>query len=853
MKKPVVLIFVALLSMWQLTAFGQVKVKGIVIDADTKEALMGATVYAEDVKKGTVCSENGSFTLDLPAGKHELRISYVGYVEKLLPINGGKNENLQLNKIALASNSIGMKEVYVVASFVNDRKTPIPVSTIKPLQIEEKLGNQEFPEVLKATPSVYVTKNGGGFGDSRIAIRGFDSNNFAVLINGVPVNDMENGKVYWSNWAGLSDVTQTMQVQRGLGASKLALASVGGTINILSKSTDAEKGGFVYSGLGNDGLKKQTFSLSTGLQKDGWAITLLGSHTASDGYIKATDYETWTYFANVSKIINDKHRLSFTAFGAPQWHNQRGTKHLIADYRNSPDGIKFNSDYGYLNGQQYNAGSGYNVYHKPQFSLNHFWTINDKTSLSTAVYASISQGGGRTIDGAQKNWLSMNYNVDGRPYAGITKLTPDGYLDYGSVITENAASSTGSQAIVGLSVNQHQWYGILSTFNKSVGNFNFTTGFDGRYYKAQHYKEVVNLLGGKYFLDAANINRAAGTPLKKGDKYSYYNDGVVAWGGVFGQAEYTKDSYSTFISASVSNNSYRRVDYFLYKPENKNSDWLNFHPYSVKAGGSMKLAEYHNLYVNAGYFTRAPYMNIAFLNNTNATNKNAKYEKIASLDLGYKYLGPKVTAQLSLYYTNWKDRGLVKTYGTTIVNIPGINALHKGVELELNYKPTNKLSLNGMVSVGDWKWQNDVGFTAYDDNQVKLGEYNAYIGGVHVGNSAQTTAALSADYEVLPKLKIGVNYNYFGRNYADFDVFTLTNPNLKSDSWKMPDVGLVDLNLSWKFNVSGLKGSFFANVNNLLGTEYIADAKDGSTHDYDSALVYYGFGTTWSTGVKINF
>lgn len=108
-----------------------------------------------------------------------------------------------------------------------DRQTPVAVSTIRASVIQEKLGNQEFPEILSTTPSIYATKQGGGFGDSRITIRGFDTQNSAVMINGIPVNDMENGAVYWSNWAGLSDVTTAIQVQRGLGSSKLAVSSVG--------------------------------------------------------------------------------------------------------------------------------------------------------------------------------------------------------------------------------------------------------------------------------------------------------------------------------------------------------------------------------------------------------------------------------------------------------------------------------------------------------------------------------------------------------------------------------------------------------------------------------------------------
>ena len=134
-----------------------------------------------------------------------------------------------------------------VTDIAKDRKTPVAVSTIKAAQILERQGNQELVELLNTTPSVYATKGGGGFGDSQIVMRGFESRNIAVMVNGMPVNDMEGGTVYFSNWTGLSDVTSFMQVQRGLGSSKLAIASVGGTVNFLTRSADMKKGGVILS------------------------------------------------------------------------------------------------------------------------------------------------------------------------------------------------------------------------------------------------------------------------------------------------------------------------------------------------------------------------------------------------------------------------------------------------------------------------------------------------------------------------------------------------------------------------------------------------------------------------------
>jgi len=859
-KKKILIMALMLLS---VASFGQSKVKGILVDAQNGEVLIGAAVVVDGTTIGTATSLNGSFTIDIPSGNQKLILSYVGYIELTKEISLKSGEEVDLGKVPLEPSAIGIEEVRVISSFARDRETPVAISTIKPEVILEKLGSQEYPEILKSTPSVYATKQGGGFGDSRIYLRGFDSNNIGVLINGVPVNDMESGKVYWSNWAGLSDVTANMQVQRGLGASKLALSSVGGTINIITKSTDATKGGNVYYGIGNDGLRKQSLTLSTGLLDNGWAITFSGGRSFGDGYIQATNYDGWSYFGNISKIINDKHRISLTAFGAPQWHNQRNNKHLIEDYRSNPEGSKWNSDYGYRNGEIYNAGYAYNYYHKPQISLNHYWTINEKSKLSTSIYASISDGGGRRVSGANAPWLNYD-RTTGRPITGVTKLTPEGYLDYDAVIESNSTATNGSTAIIANSINSHDWYGILSSYTREISNLTLTGGFDGRYYKGYHAMEVDDLLGGEYFLDNINVNREPGTPLYKGDYFSYYNLGEVLWAGLFVQGEYVIDKYSAFLSLSGANNSYRRTDYFLYTPEEGQvTDWISFWSYNIKGGLNYNINENHNVFANGGYVSRAPFFKNAFLGNTNDFNTDAKNEKIFTVELGYGFQTSTINAKVNLYRTEWKDKGLVKTFGEYTANIPGINALHQGIEFEATYKPFRKLTAKGMFSYGDWKWTDNVSFELYDQNQVLQGTYNAYIKDIHVGNSAQITGALSLDYEVLPKIKIGADFNYFGKNYSDFvPENRTTNPDnplttdvveLPEEAWQLPDAFLLDVNVSYKFKVGSFNATLYANLNNALDAEYIADATDGTEHDVFTSTVWYGFGRTWSTGLKINF
>ncbi|RZJ30818.1 MAG: hypothetical protein EOO18_11185, partial [Chryseobacterium sp.] len=277
-----------------------------------------------------------------------------------------------------------------VADIAKDRKTPVAVSTIKEAQIQEKLGNQEFPEILNTTPSVYATKGGGGFGDSKMKIRGFEQENIAVMVNGMPVNDMENGAVYWSNWLGLSDVTSFMQVQRGLGSSKLAIASVGGTVNIQTRAADKKEGAIVSVGVGNDDYHKSLFAYNTGKSEKGWASSFLLSRTAGSMYANGTEFEGYNYyFALGYKKPGGKHDFQFTITGAPQWHNQRSSYVPISNavlYNPDKDGtpnIKYNSDWGYRNGEEFS--NRVNYYHKPVMSLNWDWKMSEKSKLKTQI------------------------------------------------------------------------------------------------------------------------------------------------------------------------------------------------------------------------------------------------------------------------------------------------------------------------------------------------------------------------------------------------------------------------------------------------------------------------------------
>src|SRR5690606_29920439 len=288
-----------------------------------------------------------------------------------------------------------LEEIVIIAQGVIDvaegRKTPIAVSTIKRQEIEEKVGAQDITSTLVNTPSVYVTSQARGFGESSMSTRGFDQSNTAFLLNGQPINGMDNGRVYWSNWSGMTDIANAVQIQRGLGSSKLAISSVGGTINFITKATEMHEGGFIKGTIGNDNFYKTTVGYNTGLLDNGFGVSAMLTHWQGDGYMDQTAGQGQNYFISFGYKVNEKHNLNFLITGAPQWHDQ-GNSGTIEDFLQF--GTKYNNNAGLWNGEKFNLRRNY--YHKPVANLDWDWQISGRSSLSTVVYASVASGGGRS-------------------------------------------------------------------------------------------------------------------------------------------------------------------------------------------------------------------------------------------------------------------------------------------------------------------------------------------------------------------------------------------------------------------------------------------------------------------------
>ncbi|MBQ3635322.1 MAG: carboxypeptidase-like regulatory domain-containing protein [Bacteroidales bacterium] len=879
----------------------QTAVKGRVIDATTGEPIVGAAVIQSGTTKGTVTDIDGNFSISVENIPSDLEVSFLGYSSEKLQATSANVGNIQLK-----TDSKALDDVVVKSSIAVARKTPVALSSIDPIIIEEKLGNQEFPELLNSTPGVYATKKGGGFGDSEINMRGFKSANVAVMINGVPVNDMEWGGVYWSNWAGLSDVTRQMQTQRGLGASKVSAPSVGGTINVVTKSIDAKRGGSVSYAVGNDGYQKMLATVSTGMNDKGWALTVLLAKNWGNGYVQGTEFEAYNWFVSIAKRLNDSHQLSLTAFGAPQWHNQRSSYDGLTivgwqqakDYMKNDSHYKYNPTYGFgKNGER--KTSSHNEYHKPQISLNHQWQINERQTLSTALYSSIGRGNGYAGQGrnnTRNDWYGANSGTLNMKYRNA-----DGTFAYDKIQEMNEQSDQGSIMVMSKNKNYHTWLGLLSNYNHEVNDdLTISGGIDFRWYKGVHTNELIDLYNGAYYIDedsrknvkAAN-NYKANDPNFKTEKlhvgdvvYRDY-DGYTVQGGAFAQAEYTLDDFNFFLSGSLSNTTYWRYDRFYYDDSHAESEHVNFWGYTVKGGANYNLNEYNNVFFNAGYISRAPFFSGgAFLSAqvSNATNPDAVNEKIVSFEAGYGFNNDILKLDLNAYFTKWMDKTMTKTGDFTLadgttdrwnINMEGVDARHMGVELDLKARPAEWVEMNGMLSLGNWIWDCNTTGYFYDSMGQPLADSKGTVASgakaadhaksvieldkVRVGGSAQTTAALGIKFKPMKGLRLGIDYNLFARNYADWEVkgsdIEWGGTKTFKDPWRIPSGHKFSANAGYSFKLCDkLNASFSGNVDNLFNNEYIVNATDGANHDWKSAYsIFYNFGRTYSVKFKVSF
>ncbi|PKA82792.1 outer membrane receptor protein involved in Fe transport [Ulvibacter sp. MAR_2010_11] len=871
MKK--LLLFILLLG--SFAAFSQGTVTGTLLDGETGETLPSANVVETGTSNGTVADMDGNFTLNVSKNQGAVTVSFVGYSSKKINytlVNGSAN----LGSVSLDLDADALGEVVIVGKGVIDlaggRETPVAVTTILAEEIQRKaIGNVEITEAVKSAPSTHVSGE-SGFGDSQLYLRGFDQSNIAILLNGQPVNGMEDGLVYWSNWAGVADIATAIQVQRGLGASKLAISSVGGTTNIVMKAADRKAGGFARFLGGNDSYAKGTVAYNTGINDNGWAFSALVDYwQAHRKWSKGTYGQGQNYFFAVGYKPNETHAFNFLITGAPQLHGQKWSQskeRIAAD-------PKFNEHWGYTSDGIESERQNY--YHKPVINLNWDWDISDVTDLSTVAYASWGRGGGTgNLGSSSARKRTEDPDGDG-PLIG--------QIDYDAIAANNAivgvggdyGGEFGSGYIRRASVNNHQWFGMVSNLNHEFSkSFNVNVGADLRFYRGDHFRQVTDLYGLSGWDDNGTDNpgllitatfdptpwAALSNFADEGDRIGYDYSENINYQGIFGQMEYATDVFSMFVQGAFSNQSYQRDGRFIEDEDGLGkSDKVSKTGYNVKGGLSYTIAGDHKIYANAGYYSRQPYLDNIFVDirSSNELIKNPEVDNqtITSFEGGYHFKSNRIKANFNAYVTDWDNRTLtddgIDDNGTPKdetddfeINIiqRGIRQFHTGAEFDISFKASDWLTLQGFLSGGRWIYKGESSVFIYNDATGALISESDGVNrdGVKVSNAPQLTMGLGGLVKIVKGLSVDASIKHQERHYEYTDVNTSATDYMPS---RLSPYAITDAGLTYDFDLGSNELTFRANVYNVF--DYIRLSNS------DAFGYYTTNGRTYNGSIKYSF
>ena len=860
---------------------------------------------------GGLANQSGRYNIvGVPAGTYNVSVHLIGFTaeSQRIAVEAGGTAVVDF---AMASSAVSLGGIEVLAERAEERRTPVAFTDVSKAQIQTQLGSRDLPLVLSVTPSVYSTAQGGGAGDARINVRGFSQRNTAVMINGVPVNDMENGWVYWSNWDGLGDAATSIQLQRGLSAVNLATPSIGGTLNVITDPSQQAPGYNFKQEFGSGNFLKTTMTASTG-QVGKFAMTASGVRKTGDGLIDGTWTDAWSYYVASQYRISDSNRLELYAVGAPQRHGQNLYKLNLAtlnrDFAAGLDDYdpaaldRFSTEAGRYwspnvggvsssyTGRQYTStgpGAGVfsrhsrnfinereNYFHKPQVNLNWYSYFGNGLTMNTVAYYSGGNGGGTGTYGS----LRWDYTYGQR------------FADWNATIERNRGNDGGaSSGILRNSVNNQDTWGAIAKLKKDFANGLVTeVGVDWRTATIEHYREIRDLLGGSYYNDcfrgcSSDFWTEAQGDRGLGDKIHYHNENDVNWVGAHLQAEKSSQAGSFYGMAGVSRISYDFTDFFTRGPGGGNLELSSggISGYQFKGGAVRNVSPEWSIYSNAGYVSKVPIFDGVIDDNNGELVADPKNERFLSFEAGARFrsLNRGFSLDANVYFTQWNDRTRIERDRISedvnvLVNLLGVDARHMGVELEGAFQPADYMRFDAAMSWGDWTHTNNPSGTfRREDRQGETETRTYYLTGLLVGDAPQFQVAYALSLFPTGGLYVQTVGKTFGKHYANYDLFGRTsNIDEGIQSWRAPGYTVFDMHASYRLSsemTSAFGGNvrLFLHVFNIFDTVYVQDASDNSrfngyrddaerergslSHKADDAEVFLGFPRSLNFGFQI--
>ncbi len=787
-----------------LSTVAQNVIKGVVVDSEKNTQLKGVAINVKKNTANTLTNENGVFILqNLTNGSYVLEISFKGYETQNFPVE-------------LSGSTVDLGNILLYEDLSEEEDLSTVTLTDDELN-DDTSAADNISGLLQASRDIYLRTAAFEFSSSFFRIRGLDSENGKVLINGIEMNKLYNGRPQWSNWGGLNDVLRNQEFSNGLRASDYTFGGILGSTNINVRPSEQRTGTRIsYASSNRSYTHRAMATHSTGLSEDGWAFTVAASRREGrEGFVDGTLYNATSFFGSVEKKFNDKHSLSFTSITAL---NRRGKSapqtQEVFDLR----GIQYNSYWGTQNGKIRN--SRIKEVSEPILMLNHYWDINETTSLNTNASYQTGKIGNSRIDNNGTKVDGDALDGEGNPYIinlGASNPDPtyyqklpsyglrqgysniyeiqqnfvnDGQLNWNSLYNANtnANNNGNSSYVLYEDRNDDTQFTINTILNKDISdNFKLNAKVQYTQLNSKNFAEIIDLLGGTGYLDADSFADTFDEKQNNllnplfiagvGDvfKYNFNLYSNVVDGFLQGQFKFNKVDF--YLATSISNTSHQRDGLFqnggFTETSYGKSEELNFTNYGTKGGMTYKISGRHIFDINAGYLTKAPNLRNSFSNSreNNNTVENLTSEKVLSADASYIYRGPFLQAKLTGYYTKIQDATEISFFfadgiggdNTAFVQeiLSGIDKKHFGAEFGVEAQVTPTIKLKAAGNFGQYTYDNNPNLYLTTENNTRSQDAGFIDGRKDFGASNLKNYKLAAG----PQTAYSVGFEYRDPDY----------------------------------------------------------------------------------------
>ena len=676
--------------------------------------------------------------------------------------------------------------------------------------------------LLNSSMDVFYRTAAYEFSSSFFKVRGLDSDNAIVHINGIKMNKLYNGRPQWSNWGGLNDVLRNQELSNGSIPLKYNFGGILGSNNINIRASEYGEGGRItYSSSNRSYSNRLMATYNSGMLEKGWAYSLsIGRRWGNEGYQDASFYDSNSAFLSVQKIFNSKHSLNFAAIYAP---NRRGKVSPNTQEVYDLKGIKYNEYWGYHDGEKRNSRVKRVV--EPILILNHDWNINEKSNLETSIGYQFGEMGNSRLDYAGGGNPSPAYyqdlpsyflaDTDGPDYEGAY-IAQENFINNGQInwnriydanLTNNQANLNAAYVLYEDRVDDTQLT-INSVFNTEVNeNIKLSASANYRNLVSDNFAEIFDMLGGQSYsnidsFDYLDYNLLSpNSIIYEGDKFKYHYKMNAEEMSLFTMMNFSFNKLEFYLAGDITNTVYQRNGIFENEANAGNSsgkgDEISFDGYGVKLGITYKFSGKHILDFNSAYLQKAPSIRNTFTNsrvNHNVVGSDVNglindspitEEKIMSFDANYIFRTPIFTGRLTGFYSAVKDANEISFYyadglvgfadDSEFVQeiLQGIDKKYFGVEFGVEAQIIPTVKLKGAASIGQYTYDNNPYlYLGADNNTVAVGPSN--LENYKIAGGPQRAYSLGFEYRDPDYWFIGVTSNFFTNTYLDVSPLTRT-------------------------------------------------------------------------------